>query len=127
MKSMMNQGAGMMSQGGMQDGTDDQSGQTDDQSQEPSGYVILLHVAGDGSISVGVESEAEEAQEGETPGDGSEAAEQASGDNDDQMKPCANIKEALTEALAIYKADGQMPDDTSADEAFQQGLSGKGY
>lgn len=110
-----------MAASGAQDPEDAQDGGADE-SQEQGGYVIMIHVDGSGKLSVGVESDQEEAAEGETPGDGSELQEQQQGQSDDDMVPCSSIKEALTTALEIYKADGQMP--AEADDNFQQGFSG---
>jgi hypothetical protein len=111
---------GMMgAQGAMgQMGAMDQTEPEGDEAKGSGGYCIEIHVGADGKLSVEVESEAEEAQE--------EGAE-AGGEAGETGSPASSIKEALTMALAIYKNNGQMPDDTGADEAFQQGVSGKGY
>jgi hypothetical protein len=66
----------------------------------PQGYCIEIHVSADGKISVGVESEAEESSEEQ--GEGGEGGEPS----DDNLSPAKDIKDALTQALAIYKADG---------------------
>lgn len=91
------------------------SGASDDSQQAQSGYVICIHVGGDGTLSVGTESDQEEAQE----------AQGGSGDDAQDMEdyePAKNIKDALTMALEIYRNDGQMP--SQADSNFQQGFDG---
>ncbi len=76
-------------------------GQPEPEPQAQEGYTICIAVAGDGSLSVGTEG----APEG--------------------YKPAANIKDALTIALGIYKADGQPMDDEADEEAFTAGLGAR--
>ena len=90
-----------------------------DSAQEESGelaYEICIRVNKDGTMSVGVESADQEAAE-----------EQASGvEGEPGSQTVDTIKKALTLALEIYKADGQMPqsgDDAQAD--FESGFTGK--
>lgn len=75
-----------------------------------AGYTICVRVAGDGSLSVGTEKEsAEDAAEEYGAGSG--------------FKPAQDIKEALTMALEIFKADGQ----AGADDAqFDAGFASRG-
>jgi hypothetical protein len=76
------------------------------------GYCIEIHVKPDGSLSVSTEPENEEYAE--------------DGGQQDMGKPAANIKEALTMALEIFKADGQMPDDGGADADLDAGFKSRG-
>lgn len=79
------------------------------QPQGTSGYLICLHVDGDsGQISVGVESDQEEASEG---AQADEQQEQA------DYTPVGSIGEALQLAKTIYQNNGQMPDQGGADLA----------
>lgn len=73
---------------------------------EPSGYTICIRVAADGSISTGVERETAE-----------EAAEEYA-----DFRPAANIKEALTDALELFRADGQRADTAADDAEFAAGF-----
>lgn len=80
-----------------------------------AGYEICIRVDGQGKLAVGVESNAQEAAE-------------ANG----QMEPSAeytpveSIKEALTMALDIYRADGQMAGDGGQDSAeFEAGFKSR--
>jgi hypothetical protein len=93
-----------------------QDGAVDTPQEQPAGngYLILIHCDADGNLSVGTETDAEEAQE--QPGE--EAAD---------MQPAKDIKDALTQALQIYKQDGKK--DATATHAQQiqsQGFS-SGY
>lgn len=77
---------------------------------EKQGYSIVIKVDADGGLSVGVETAAQE--QAENPG--SESGEST-------YRPAADVKDALTQALAIYKADGQ----ATADAQFDAGFSGQ--
>lgn len=74
------------------------------ESQDDGSYTICIHVAADGALSVGLEQEA------------ADPADEYAG-----MKPAEDIKDALTQALAIYKADGK----ATAEAQFDQGFTGK--
>jgi hypothetical protein len=86
---------------------------------QSTGYRICIDVGADNSLSVGVENEAAEMAPGADP----MAAEQAESAG---MKPAANIKEALTQALAIFKANGKVSDEQSADAEFDSGYNDRG-
>ena len=81
---------------------------------QDAGYTICIKVAGDGSLSVGLENEAAEMAAAPGSADG-EAAEESG------YRPAEDIKDALTQALSIYKADGQ----ATAESQFDSGFSGK--
>lgn len=96
-----------------------------DESQDDGSYVIEIRVGGDKSISVCVESGADEAGEESGGGEGAGEASEDDAGGDSGMGdyvPCKSIKEALTLALEIFRADGQMPN--KADDDFQQGFQG---
>ena len=81
-------------------------------------YTIEISVTPDG-ISVGVESaDQENAEQG--------AAGAAGGAGGEAATPVKSIKEALTLALEIYRADGEMPETsgTSPEDAMDAGYSG---
>lgn len=81
--------------------------------QTTAGYEICIRVDGEGKIAVGVESNDQEAAEAN--GQAEPSAE---------YTPVENIKEGLTLALEIYRADGQMPDDGSQGNAdFDSGFT----
>ncbi len=65
-------------------------------------YTICIRVAADGSLSVGMEDEGAE-------------------DEYAGLKPAEDIKDALTQALAIYKQDGK----ATAESQFDSGFTGK--
>lgn len=88
----------------------DPSAQGEDATE--GGYTIEIEVAGDGSITVSVESAATEGAE--STGDESQDEQSA--------QPAANIKEALTLALAAYKNDGKLPDLQGQADQFDQGF-----
>ena len=67
-------------------------------------YTICIRVDADGSISVGLEQEA------------TGPADEYAG-----LKPAEDIKDALTQALAIYKQDGK----ATAESQFDAGFTGK--
>ena len=67
-------------------------------------YTICIRVDADGSISVGLEQEA------------TGPADEYAG-----LKPAADVKDALTQALAIYKQDGK----ATAESQFDAGFTGK--
>lgn len=71
------------------------------------GYTICVRVSADGSLSVGTERESAE-----------EAAEEYA-----SFTPAENIKAALTQALEIYKSDGQAE---AAAAEFDAGFAGRG-
>jgi hypothetical protein len=79
--------------------------------EQEQGYTICIQVAGDGSLSVGVENEAAEAQAAP---EGEEAAESAG------FRPASDIKDALTQVLAIYRAQGA----PTAESEFDKGFTG---
>ena len=87
-----------------------------------SGYKICIAVDGAGKISVGVENEGGAAGE---PADGSDSGSEDEDAEMGAMQPASSIKEALTMALEIYKADGQVPS-SSADDDFASGFAGRG-
>lgn len=74
------------------------------------GYEICIAVGADGSLSVGAERAGAEAAQAMPPGGGQPMEMMASGEEAAYL-PAGSIKEALTMALEIYRADGQMPDD----------------
>lgn len=79
--------------------TADESGKGD------GSYEICIRVYSDGKLAVGVESGGAEEQ------------------GESNYKPAESIKDALTKALEIYKADGK---GEAADDAFNAGFSGMG-
>ena len=81
--------------------------ETMDQPAEATGYTICIKVGADGSLSVGTERESAE-----------EAAEEYA-----SFTPAENIKDALTQALEIYKSDGQAE---AAEAEFDAGFAGRG-
>lgn len=78
------------------------------------GYRIVIDVSAAGDLSVGLESDASDAVV--DPGTDTPDAMAAG-----SMKPCADIKAALTEALRIYKANGA---DMAAERDFESGFAG---
>lgn len=81
---------------------------------EEAGYTICITVGGDGALSVSVESEAQE--QAESLGGGTEEPVM------ETSQPAANIKEALTMALAAYKDNGKLPDMQGQTDQFEQGF-----
>lgn len=79
-----------------------------------AGYTICIRVEADKSIRVGIEQE----PAGQTP-------QETEGEYAN-LKPAANIKDALTMALEIYKADGEQMEPDAGDEAFDQGFANRG-
>lgn len=75
--------------------------------QAQGAYCIEIRVAADGSLSVGVEPETGEYAEGA-----------------DKGVPVDGIKAALTKALEIWKANGQMPE--TAEQDFESGFASRG-
>lgn len=73
--------------------------------EDDGSYEICIRVSGDGSLSVGVEKGSAEEQ----------------GEDESAYKPAENIKDALTKALEIFRADGKSE---AADDAFNAGFSG---
>lgn len=80
----------------------------DQSTQESGGYTICITVAPDGSMSVGVESEAYEAAE--------EAGAQDAGMTKPAEQPVASIEEALAMVKQIYRSNGQAPDQGAAED-----------
>lgn len=78
-----------------------------------SGYCIEIHVKGDGTISVGVESEADE------------SAEDQGGEPAENEMPVKSIKDALSMALDIFKSGGQMQAPGSDMEQMSAGYTGQ--
>lgn len=78
--------------------------------ESTGGYEICIRVGADGALSVGVEREGAEAAQAMPPGGGQPMEMMAAGE-EAAYQPAGSIKEALTMALEIYRADGQMPDD----------------
>jgi hypothetical protein len=74
------------------------------EAQDDGSYTICIHVAADGALSVGLEQEA------------ADPADEYAG-----LKPAEDIKDALTQALAIYKQDGK----ATAESQFDAGFTGK--
>lgn len=105
----------------MQSMPTDQAAPTDPAMQDKAaGYCICIHVDAEGALSVGVEDEgAEEAQESPE-GMGAMENEQ---DEYANFTPAKNIKQALTMALEIYHADGNMPESSPSamSEGFKSG------
>lgn len=99
------------------DPTQDPAAAQPDAAQD-AGYEICIKVAGDGSLSVGVESPQAEA---------AEVGAMGGADDDSSYKPAANIKEALTMALEIFKADGQVAPEDDGEDQFAQGFKSRGY
>lgn len=79
-------------------------------------YTIEIEVSADGSMTVSVETAAQEGAE--QPG-ADESADEA------QSRPASSIKEALTIALEIFKADGKMPQAGADEQAFNAGYQAK--
>lgn len=97
--------------------------------QEPeSGYKIIIAVASDGSIGVGVENEnAVNAMDtvdpqSAAPGDGMNPDEESQ--EMGAMQPAPNIKSALTMALDIFRANGASTNSTAMQSEFKSGFSG---
>lgn len=92
--------------------------------QDDGSYVIEIRVSGDKQISVCVERGAEEASEegASDQGGQADAGDYGGSGADDDSTPVKSIKEALTLALEIFRADGVLPQ--SADDDFQQGFQG---
>lgn len=84
-----------------------------------SGYKIIIAVDGQGKISVGVENEAAPA----APADATGAPVEDEVAEMGAMKPARDIKDALTQALEIFKNDGESAQ-SSADADFQSGFGG---
>lgn len=80
---------------------------------DDGGYSIEIRVDGQGKISVCVENESNEPPESAEGAEGAEGSAADPGEDEDsemsQYQPAANIKEALTMALEIYKANGKAP------------------
>ena len=84
---------------------------------EAGGYEICIKVAADGSMSVGVEKEGEEAM---APGPDGQPV-----DDDSAFTPVKGVKEALTACLEIYRSNGGQPASSPDMQAqFSQGFSG---
>ena len=98
----------------------DTGAQTDD-SSVTQGYTIEISVAGDGSITVGAESAAQENAEG---GSGVPSGGASSDSSEGTAQPAKNIKDALLMALEIFKAGGEMPKADTSDADFSQGYTG---
>lgn len=75
--------------------------------EENSGYEICIKVSGDGKISVGVIPGAPEAMEEEAEGN--------------TYTPVESIKDGLTLALDLYRADGKMGDAGQEESEFSSG------
>ena len=78
-----------------------------------SGYCIEIHVKSDGTISVGVESEADETAE-----------DQGTEDQGSEM-PVKSIKDALSMALDIFKNGGEMQSPGADMEQMSAGYTGQ--
>lgn len=115
---------GMTPPTGMQPGMAPAGQEPGMEAEAPAGYEICIRVGGDGKLSVGVESgqaEAAEAAPGMQPGAAS-MPEESGG----QYQPAESIKEALTMALDIYRADGKLPGDGDQDSAeFDAGFKSR--
>ena len=83
--------------------------------QDDGGYTIEIDVTSDGQISVSVETDGQE-----------DAEQQGGGEDEGNAMPAKNIKDALTIALAIFKANGQMPAPDTSDSDFNEGFGGNG-
>ena len=83
----------------------------EDAAPQEDGFTICIHVAGDGTISVGLENEAAEATGAEDP-----TAEQQENAGMEEMP---DIKAALTKALALYRSEGQSTAETNFDQGFK--------
>lgn len=94
---------------------------TDAPSAAPEGdgsYTIEISCKSDGTFMVNVEDGATESAEESGAQDPEEMGEGA--DTDGEGRACKTIKEALTLALEIHRADGKMPG--GADDDFQSGF-----
>lgn len=87
--------------------------------ETPQGYRIVIEVGGAGDIRVGTEPLDIERIPMDDPTSMPDRANPAS-----MMKPVSTIREALTEALDMYRAQGDMSGMTAADEAFDDGFGG---
>lgn len=85
---------------------------------EAQGYTICLHVGPGGELSVGLDDDDSENEATEDPNADPAGGESAEGSN---MRPAKDIKDALTQILAIYKADGQASADAQFDAGFGKG------
>ncbi|MCY1166641.1 hypothetical protein D9M73_65870 [compost metagenome] len=79
--------------------------ETPEPPEDDGSYEICIRVSADGRLSVGVEKGSAEEQ----------------GEDESAYRPAENIKDALTKALDIFKADGKSE---AADDAFNAGFSG---
>lgn len=93
-----------------------ESAQGDDQGAT-GGYEICIQVGADGQISVGVESADYEAAE-------EAGAAEAGATGASEMKPAANIRDAIQMAMDIYRAGGKVGDDQEAID-FKAGFGKK--
>lgn len=96
---------------------DDDTGMA--QPKDDGSYCIEIRVGSDKQITVSVDRGAGGPDAGADMDD--DAAEYDESDQADGV-PCKSVKEALTLALEIYRANGEMPQ--AADEDFQQGFKG---
>lgn len=101
-------------------GSPDMQPQTEDST---GGYEICIRVGADGALSVGVEREGAEEAQAMPPG-GGQPMEMMAADEGAAYVPVGSIKEALTMALDIYRAEGQMPDDGGQAE-FDSGYTNR--
>lgn len=84
---------------------------------EPEGYRIVIEVSGRNDLRVGVEPlEIERIPEGDPTALPDLAAPLSN------LKPVGTIREALTEALDIYRSQGDMEAMSLGDEAFDEGF-----
>lgn len=86
------------------------------------GYKICIAVDAQGQITVGTEDE--DAAPPAAPGAMSAGQPASEDDSDESMQPVANIKDALTMALQIYKSNGQMSAPSDEQDQFKAGFSG---
>lgn len=92
--------------------SEDQSDMGSDETQ--GGYVVCVHVDAQGKITVGVETDQEEAQEG-----GGDESQEEQG-----YQPVATIREACKLLTQIYNSQGEAPDN-AADQADMAAGYGK--
>lgn len=83
-----------------------------DQSQGQSGYCVELHVKADGSMSVAVEPEQDEAAEGDD-----------QGGQADKGTPVEGLKGAMQMIMQIVQNGGQVQDQGGGEDDFNAGYN----
>lgn len=77
----------------------------EESTEQGSGFTICIKVSPDGSVKVGTEPYSEEDEE--------------------NLSPVKNIKDAMSVALDIYKNQGQIPEASAGEEDFNSGFAPK--